>query len=139
MILTKKTRYAIRALVELAKFRGAGPVKIAAIASAQHIPQRFLEVILNQLKGSGLVESKRGYYGGYSLVQPPESITIKKVFQFTQKSLDTNLCVGCESQDTCPFQEECVFFPLLEKIRTSLFDIYEQTTIQDLILEKFDN
>jgi Rrf2 family protein len=139
MVLTKKTKYAIRALVELAKSRGKGPVKIADIANAQRIPQRFLEVILSQLKASGFVESKRGYYGGYSLVQSPENITINEVYQFIQKPIGSNLCVGCESQEACPFQDECVFFPLWKKVLTSVSNIYEQTTIQDLILGKLDN
>lgn len=60
----KKGQYALRAVYELAKRQGQGPTKISAIAEAQAIPHRFLEVILHQLKGSGLVASKRGFYGG---------------------------------------------------------------------------
>ena len=68
-ITPKKNQYALRAIFELAKHRGQGPKKISEIAEIQAIPLRFLEVILSQLKGSGLVESKRGFYGGYFLIR----------------------------------------------------------------------
>jgi len=136
MILTQKTQYAIRAILELARQKNKGPIKIADIARAQYIPIRFLEVILNQLKGSGLVESKRGYHGGYILVRAPEKITIGEVFRFIQKPQSYRLCLGCETKNTCPFQGECMFLPLWEKIRSSIYTIYDQTTIQDLIPKK---
>lgn len=139
MILTQKTQYALRAILELARHRYKGPIKIVDIARAQYIPIRFLEVILNQLKGSGLVESKRGYHDGYTLVQSPEKITIGEVFRFIQKPLSSRLCLGCETKKTCPFQGECTFLSLWEKIRTSIYDIYDQTTIQDLISGKEEN
>ena len=75
MLITKKNQYALRAIFELAKHDGKGPQKISEIAKAQAIPEKFLEVILNQLKGSGLVDSKRGFYGGYYLIRSPEKIT----------------------------------------------------------------
>ena len=75
MFLTQRNQYALRAIVELAKRVGSGPVKVSEIAAAQAIPRRFLEVILGQLKGSGLVTAKRGYHGGYFLLREPETIT----------------------------------------------------------------
>jgi Rrf2 family protein len=136
MILTQKTQYAIRAILELARQKNKGPIKIADIARAQYIPIRFLEVILNQLKGSGFVESKRGYHGGYTLVRSPEKITIGDVFRFIQKPQSSRFCLGCETKNTCPFRGECMFLPVWEKIRNSIYDIYDQTTIQDLIPKK---
>ncbi len=62
MYLTQRNQYALRAIVELAIRVGKGPVKVSEIAKAQAIPLRFLEVILGQLKGSGLVDAKRGYH-----------------------------------------------------------------------------
>ena len=63
MLVSQKCQYALRALFELAKRNGEGPVKIAAIAKAQAIPPRFLEVILSQLKQGSFVESQRGSEG----------------------------------------------------------------------------
>jgi len=74
MLITKRNQYALKAIFELAKHSGEGPRKISDIAQAQAIPVKFLEVILNQLKGSGLVESKRGFYGGYFLARQPNKL-----------------------------------------------------------------
>lgn len=134
MLLTQKTQYALRALLELAWRDGEGPIKIAEIADAQYIPRRFLEVILNQLKHTGLVESKRGYHGGYCLARSPAEITVGDVFRFMQKRTVTpDQCMGCESKDPCPLKGECVFLPLWTKVQNSIFTIYDQTTLKDLL------
>jgi Rrf2 family protein len=70
MILSQKSEYAVRAVLELAKKEGSGPVKAAMISSAQSIPVRFLENILGQLRQAGIVDSVRGKEGGYLLGRP---------------------------------------------------------------------
>jgi Rrf2 family protein len=81
----KKSQYALRAIYELAKRKNAGPTKISKIAAAQGIPRRFLEVILNQLKSSGIVASKRGFYGGYFLTKSAEKVSVGDVLRFLEK------------------------------------------------------
>lgn len=130
---SKKGQYALRAIYELAKRKGRGPVKISAIARAQAIPQRFLEVILYQLKGSGLVESKRGFYGGYILTRPPEEITVGDIIRYVQKEKATAQCVACVSRQDCPFVGNCAFSALWRKVKTATFQIYDETTLQDLL------
>lgn len=98
----KKNQYALRAIFELAK-RGKGPTKISEITQAQAIPMRFLEVILNQLKGSGLVESRRGFYGGYLLTHSPDKITVGEIFRFLQRPSKLAYCAVCTSKTQCPF------------------------------------
>ena len=71
MAISQKCQYALRAVFELAKHYGQGPVKIADIAKAQAIPLRFLEVILSQLRQGGFAGSRRGNEGGYLLVRSP--------------------------------------------------------------------
>ena len=132
-IITRKYQYALRAVFELAKHRGEGPTKISAIAEAQSIPPRFLEVILSQLKGSGLVDSKRGFYGGYFLTRSPEKITVGEIFQFLLGTSDPVECVACISKKDCPFDGRCVFASLWEQVTSAIDTIYNQTTIQDLI------
>jgi Rrf2 family protein len=129
----KKHQYAIRALFELAKHMGAGPVKISDIARAQAIPQRFLEVILNQLKGSGMLRSKRGFYGGYQLVVPPQEITVGDVVRYLERGSERTKCLGCESEETCPFFGKCAFSPFWDRTRRAVFHIYDNTTFQSLL------
>ena len=123
----------MRAIYELAKHMGEGPIKISDIASAQAIPRRFLEVILNQLKGSGIVKSKRGFYGGYTLAKPPDQVTVGDVFRFLQKDQDGSSCIACVAKKACPFLEECVFSSLWHQVKAAAFNIYDETTMQDLL------
>ena len=101
-ITPKKNQYALRAIFELAKHQGKGPKKISEIAEVQAIPLRFLEVILSQLKGSGLVKSKRGFYGGYYLTRSPDKISVGDVLRFMDKPVKSDHCVACVSNANCP-------------------------------------
>jgi len=138
MLVTQKNQYALRAIFELAKHRGKGLTKISDIARAQHIPLRFLEVILSQLKRSGLVESKRGYTGGYALLRSPEQITVGEVFRFGEKDTSPVDCVACISRGKCPSRNKssCAFMPMWKKVQDSIFDIYDSTTIADLLAQE---
>ncbi|WP_302301939.1 RrF2 family transcriptional regulator, partial [Alistipes ihumii] len=75
-MLSKKTRYAILALASLAREFGNGPVPISRIAGDEHIPQRFLEGILLELKNGGVLGSVRGKAGGYYLSRDPGEVTL---------------------------------------------------------------
>ncbi|MEJ2158641.1 MAG: Rrf2 family transcriptional regulator [Desulfobacteraceae bacterium] len=133
LIPHKRGQYALRAIYELAKRMGEGPIKISDIATAQAIPRRFLEVILNQLKGSGIVKSKRGFYGGYTLAKPPDQVTVGDVFRYLQKDQDRSSCIACVAQKACPFLERCVFSDLWHQVKEAAFNIYDKTTMQDLL------
>ena len=132
-IVPKRNQYALRAIFELAKHRGKGPKKISEIAHAQAIPLRFLEVILGQLKGTGWVESKRGFYGGYLLKCSPGDITVGDVLRFMQGSARTMDCVACISKHDFPFSGKCAFASMWTKVNEAMFKIYDETTIQNLI------
>jgi Rrf2 family protein len=80
MRLSARVDYALRATVELAAGE-AGPVTAVQLAEAQHIPPKFLENILSQLRRSGLIRSQRGPDGGYWLSKPPEAITMADVIR----------------------------------------------------------
>ena len=133
MLVTQKEQYALRAIFELAKRKGEGPVKISEIADSQAIPSRFLEVILSQLKRKGIVESKRGYYGGYCLIPSPENITVAQVLRSVRKTKKAIECISCLSKNTCPFDGNCAFMPLWNDVQDAISRIYESTTIDDLI------
>ena len=130
---SKKGQYALRAVYELARNGQAGPLKTAQIAEAQAIPRRFLEVILNQLKGSGLVASKRGFYGGYYLLKEPQQITIGDVLRYLQKDQEPSRCIACVSQSVCPFNDNCAFAKLWFRVKAAAYTIYDETTLQDLL------
>jgi Rrf2 family protein len=130
---SKKGQYALRAIYELAKRKDDGPIKVSIIANAQAIPPRFLEVILNQLKGSGLVESKRGFYGGYSLTKSPERITVGDVLRYLQKEMESSHCIACVTQKACPFTNNCAFSSMWHRVKKAAYEIYDETSMQDLL------
>jgi Rrf2 family protein len=133
LVPSKKSQYALRAMFELAKRYAEGPTKISQIAEAQAIPIRFLEVILNQLKASGLVQSKRGFYGGYFLVRSPREISIGDIMRFMQRSLEPAECLACVSKKGCPFDNNCAFSGLWRCVKDAVYQIYDRTSMQDLL------
>ena len=133
MLVTQKKQYALRAIFELAKRQGDKPVKSSSIAEAQSIPLRFLEVIMGQLKRGGIVDSKRGYFGGYTLIRPPDQIRVGDIFRMLDKEDDTETCMACSSKGNCPFLGDCVFMGLWDQAQQAMDAVYDQTTIQTLI------
>ncbi|GAB6909380.1 Transcriptional regulator, BadM/Rrf2 family [Desulfosarcina cetonica] len=133
MLVTQKKQYALRAIFELAKQQGEEPVKTASIAEAQSIPLRFLEVIMGQLKRAGLVESKRGFFGGYTLLQPPDQIRVGDIFRLLDQEDNADACMACASKGNCPFLGGCVFMALWDRAQQAMDAVYDQTTIQALL------
>jgi len=136
-MLSQKCQYALRATFELAKNYGKGPVKIADIARAQSIPVRFLEVILNQLKQGGFVRSQRGNEGGYMLVRAPDELTVGDIIGFMHGPVGPVDCVLGEAKRTnCEFYGSCVFLPMWKKVEKAISDVYDSTTLRDLVEEE---
>jgi Rrf2 family protein len=132
-ITPKKNQYALRAVFELAKHRGKGPTKISDIAVAQSIPVRFLEVILNKLKGSGLIDAKRGFYGGYFLTRTPDRITVADIINFMQGPPRQSNCAACVARARCPLGQRCAFSMMWNRVNSAVLKVYTETTIQDLL------
>lgn len=134
MFISQKCQYAIRAIYELAKDHNKGPVKIAAISKTQAIPQRFLELILLQLKQGGFVNSRRGNVGGYFLMHSPEELTVGEIIRFIQGPLAPVSCVMGKSRHfECALYEGCVFLPMWEKVQKAVSDVYDGITFLDLV------
>ncbi len=123
----------------MARYWEKGPVKISRIARAQAIPVRFLEVILGQLKGSGLVEAKRGYYGGYFLTQDPAKITVGDLFRYMNPPKVPDRCIVCVSGANCPFHGNCAFASMWQRVNKAIYKVYDETTIRDLLEEEKQN
>ncbi len=133
MIITQKNQYAIRALFELAKRQGQGPIKINEIAQAQKIPTRFLEIILNQLKHGGLLESKRGFYGGYTLVRSPDEITVGEIMRLMDESSESLYRITGMVRDDQRFEGSGIFLSMWTKAHKAMIDVLDNTTIQNLL------
>ena len=84
MRIAQKTYYALRALLELARQNGKGPLSIAAIGQSEGIPPQFLQVIMRELRQGGFVESRRGKDGGYILNRSPKDLCMGEVIRFLE-------------------------------------------------------
>jgi Rrf2 family protein len=130
--LSKRTQYTLRALYALARKHGSGPVLIAQLAEEETIPKKFLEQILLSLKGSGLVVSKKGKRGGYSLAKPPDQVTLASVIRMVEGPLAPLPCAS-ETQfrkcDECPDVETCGTRIVMREVRDSIAVILERTTL----------
>jgi Rrf2 family transcriptional regulator, cysteine metabolism repressor len=133
MRVSQRSRYALRALFELAKRHGQGPVRTADIAEAQAIPPRFLEGILNQLRQVGFVQSVRGNQGGYLLNREPGELTVGELMRFVEGPLEPTGCVSGDPDEGCPLYGDCVFLPMWKRAGEALAGVYDSVTFQDLI------
>lgn len=103
-MLSKKTKYAINALVYLAKNEEQWPISIQHISSENNIPYKFLESIMQQLKQSGIVQSKKGKTGGYALLKSTAEINLAEVMRLFDGPIALLPCATYQYYERC---EEC--------------------------------
>jgi Rrf2 family transcriptional regulator, cysteine metabolism repressor len=131
--LSQKCQYAVRAVLELSKRYGQGPISAAEIAASQAVPQRFLEIILNELKPTGLIESRRGVQGGFYLATPPGQITVGKIIRLVDGPLDPVRCTEVQGGKDCPLLGHCALVDLWRQAREAVEAVYDAVTFQDLV------
>ena len=132
-MLSQKCQYALRAVFELAKHYGNGPMKIGNVASVQAIPHRFLEVILNQLKQAGFADSRRGSGGGYYLTRDPKSLTVGELIRFVDGPMAPVSCLEPGGSRDCRLHGDCVFMGLWQRAQDALSGVYDTTSFMDLV------
>lgn len=135
MSISQKCQYALRATFELAKRQGTGVTTISEIAAAQAIPGRFLEAILGQLKQAGFVESRRGVAGGYRLAVSANELTVGQIIKLIEGPMAPVKCIAGTSPD-CPLHGHCAFIGLWSRAQEAVEQVYDGTTIQDLMDEE---
>jgi len=138
--LSKRTQYSLRALYALARCYGQGPVLISRLSEEEAIPRKFLEQILLSLKSSGLVESKKGKGGGYTLVRPPDKITVADVIRLMEGPLAPLPCASetrFRKCDECVDIETCGTRMVMREVRDAISTILDSTTLA-MVCEKVD-
>ena len=135
MSVSSKCYYALRAVYALADHAGPEPMKIAEIAEKEQIPIRFLEVILNQLKGGGFVQSRRGAEGGYRLARPADQLTVGEIMRYIDGPIAPVDCVSQTRPKVCEFPGGCHFYSFWARVRQAISDVVDKTTFADLIRE----
>lgn len=135
-MLTKKAKYAIKALKFLALERENGPFHISQIADKEHIPQKFLETILLELRKNGYVSSKKGQNGGYQLIKDPSTIFLIDLLRIFDGPVAILPCASLnyyEPCDDCDDEEACGLRKTAIELRDSSLKILKTTSIEDVL------
>ncbi len=135
-MLSKKTKYGLKALTYVAKHQGEDPVQIGAIAKSENISQKFLESIMLTLRKAGFLGSRKGKGGGYYLRRQPEDIKMVEVMRVLEGPVSMVPCVSLnfyEKCDDCPDETTCSVHVLMAQLRDSNLAVLNQNTLADLI------
>lgn len=140
-MISKKTKYGLKALIYLARRYDQGPILIADLAQEETIPKKFLEAILLALKNNGLLQSKKGKGGGYYLARPPRTITFGQAIRIMEGPLAPVPCVSETSYAKCTEcgdELTCGIRVVMKDVRDAMAKILDGTTLAD-VLEQIDH
>ncbi len=132
MRISKKCQYALRAVFDLASRNAGEPIKIHDIARDQGISARFLEVILNDLKHGGFVESRRGNEGGYMLARRAEGLTVREIIEYIEGRISLAPDWPRNSADTAFLGNEA-FRELWQEVNNAICEVCDKTTFANLV------
>jgi Rrf2 family protein len=130
MRLSTRSRYGLRAMVELALNYNKQLVMLKIIAKRQELSVRYLENIMTTMVAGGLVNSTRGKKGGFSLARDPEKIKASEVVQLLEGSLAPVACV--DNPALCKKNETCVTRDIWKKMKQSMVSVLDDITLKDM-------
>lgn len=131
MKLSTRTRYGMRAMLDLALHYGAGLVLLKDIARRQQISERYLEQLILPLKAASLVTSMRGAHGGCALARQPSLIRLTEIVEALEGPLTLAECVN--DPISCPQANICVARDIWAAMSKAMSGVLESTTLQDLV------
>ncbi|MGA7991712.1 MAG: Rrf2 family transcriptional regulator [Thermoanaerobaculia bacterium] len=133
MKLTRRSEYALLALIHLARVEGEGYVAVSAMAEAQGLPARFLEQLLMALKRAGLVKSQKGPHGGYRLARPAGKISLAEVIRLLDGALAPTESVSRYFYESTPVEREKRLLRVFKEIRDVVSTKLEKTALADVL------
>jgi Rrf2 family protein len=134
-MISRKTKYGLKALSYLARQNGDQMVQIATISKNENIPHKFLESILLTLRKSGFLGSKKGKGGGYYLLKEASDIPMTDVIRVLEGPIAMLPCVSLnyyEKCDDCIDEVSCSVRKLMIQVRDQTLEIFRNTTLADL-------
>ena len=138
-MLSKKTKYGIKALTFIARQEKGIKVKVASISESENISHKFLESILLTLRKAGILGAKKGKGGGYYLLQDASEIKMTKVIRTLEGPIALVPCVSLnfyEKCDDCPDEKQCSVHKLMIQVRDNTLNVLRNTTLSDLVIDK---
>lgn len=133
-MLSKKTKYAFKALIHLSENYARGPVLISEISMKKNIPLKFLENILLELRKAGVLESKKGKGGGYYFAVDPKDVSLAKVMRLLDGPIALLPCVSLNFYQKCEDCDEqvCGLNRMMIQVRDATLQVLEHKTLADL-------
>jgi len=125
-MISKKTIYGLQAVIILAKNYETGPILITNLAKEGHIPKKFLEAILLELRKNGILNSKKGKGGGYVLGKPPQDISVGDIIHILDGSFSEFYFEG-ETKETNEIKM------IMKEVRDAMSNILDKTSLADVI------
>jgi Rrf2 family transcriptional regulator, cysteine metabolism repressor len=140
MRLSKKGEYAVRAIIEICQQSEVNDnrlLQISAIAESTNIPEKFLEQILLSLKNGGILKSKRGVDGGYSLNKVTGQITVGEIVRLLDGPLSPLPCVSKTAYEpcSCPDEKTCGLRLAMGQVRDSIANILDNLTLSSVLAD----
>ncbi len=138
MRFSKKSEYALRAMIELTQEFGHGMVQRKDLASRQNIPLGFLEMILLSLKNAGLVGSRRGTHGGVYLIKSPREVTLGQIIRILDGPLAPIACVSQTAYQKCldcPYATtaSCPIQGIMLDVRNAITSVLDHYSLEDFV------
>jgi Rrf2 family protein len=133
-MLSMKAKYALRALVVMAK-NDKKMLQTRVIATEADVPQKFLEAILVELKNDGIVNSKRGIFGGYFLAKTPEEISLGRIIRKLDGPLAPIRCASVTAYqkcDDCLDEKTCAIRKVMIEVRNAIASVLDAKTLQQI-------
>ena len=131
MKLSTRTRYGMRATIELAQHNAPRPLQLKLIAERQDISVKYLEQLMSMLRSAGFVRSVRGSKGGYVLAKPPEQIKLSDLFHSLEGTVTTAECT--DNEDYCGRSADCAAREVWVKVETAINEVLSKITLADLV------
>ena len=136
MKVSTRGEYGMRAMVELSRQYGKGPVSLTAIAQSATVPPAYLEQLIGPLRRADLVTSTRGAHGGYELTRDPAEIRIGEIYRVLEGPVAPMDCVSeIEPEEQCPLIDGCATRVVWLKVRDSIVEALDSTTLADLLVQ----
>ncbi|MEX1109485.1 MAG: Rrf2 family transcriptional regulator [Dongiaceae bacterium] len=136
-MISQKAKYALRAMVALARLPAGETVQTQELADTAAVPKRFLEHILLDLKARGLVASRRGKKGGYALLKTPESITFGAVLRIIDGPIAPLPCLSQTAYrrcTDCPDEAACEIRHVFDQAYEATRRVLDKLTLKDAIV-----
>ncbi|MPZ15292.1 MAG: Rrf2 family transcriptional regulator [Chloroflexi bacterium] len=133
MQVSQRVHYGLRAMTELAKAYGNGPVSLAEIAEAERLPAGYLEQLAMPLRRAGLIEGRRGLHGGYELAVPPADVTVGAVVRALDGAVAPVVCLTVEYvPGSCERDPVCLSRSVWKRVKDSVDRVLDSITLAEL-------